>query len=55
MEQKIQKNCFISQIMAFELGVANSLNPEQDTCHWQSPCEQTLLRFYLRLGETLSK
>ena len=38
MEQKIQKMFFVSQIIAFELGVANSLNLEQDTCHRHSMC-----------------
>ena len=38
MEQKIQKKFFVFQILAFELGVANSPNVEQDTCHQQSMC-----------------
>ena len=54
MEQKIQKFFFVFQINAFELGVANSGNLEQDTCHRQSLCKQTPLRFHLTLGETLS-
>ena len=36
MEQKIEKNFFVFQILAFELGVANSRNIEQDTCHRNS-------------------
>ena len=31
MEQKIEKIFFVFQIIAFELGVANSHNPEEDT------------------------
>ena len=38
MEQKIHKNFFVFQRIAFELGVANSRNIEQDTCHRQSMC-----------------
>ena len=38
MEQKIQKKFFLFQIVAFELGVANSRNIEQDTCHRQPMC-----------------
>ena len=38
IRQKIQKKCFVFQIIAFELGVANSQNleHEQDICHRQS-------------------
>ena len=38
MEQKIQKKSFVFQIIAFELGVINSRNIEQDTCHRQPMC-----------------
>ena len=55
MEQKIEKNIFVFQIIAFELGVANSHNLEQDTCRRQSMCSETPLRFHLTLGETYSK
>ena len=55
MEQKIQKILFVFQIIAFELGVANSLNLKHDTCHGQSMCEQPPLTFHLHLGETFSK
>ena len=55
MQQKIQKKFFVFQIIAFELGVANSRNIGQDTCHRWSICQQTLLRFPLTLGEKFSK
>ena len=55
MEQKIEKKFFVFQIIAFELGVTNSHNLEQDTCRRQSMSEQTSLRFHLTLGETFSK
>ena len=38
MEQKTKKKFFVFQIIAFELGVANSHNLEQDTYHRQSIC-----------------
>ena len=38
MEQKIEKKFFVFQIIAFELGVTNSHNLEQDTCRRQSMC-----------------
>ena len=55
MEQKLEKKFFVFQIIAFELGVANSRNLEQDICHRQSMCERTGLRFHITLGETFSK
>ena len=38
MEQKSPKIFFVFQINAFELRVANSHNPEQDTSHRRSIC-----------------
>ena len=38
MKEKIQEIFFVFQILAFEFGVANSRNIEQDTCDWQSMC-----------------
>ena len=55
MEQKIEKNYFVCQIIAFELGVANSHNTEQDSCRRQSMSSQTPLRFPRTLEETFSK
>ena len=43
MELKTEKMFFVFKIIAFEQGTANSHNPEQDTCNWQSMCEQTHL------------
>ena len=36
MEQKNQKVFLVLKIIAFQSVTANSRNPEQDTCHWQS-------------------
>ena len=55
MEQKIEKKLFDFQIIAFELGVANSRNIQQDTGHRQAMCQQIHLRFHLTLRETFSK
>ena len=45
MKQKNQKRFGVLKIIAFESGTANSHNPEQDICHWQSMCYETTLRF----------
>ena len=55
MEEKIEKIFFVFQILAFELGVANSGNIEQDTCDCQPMCQQTPLRFNLTLRKIFSK
>ena len=55
MEQEIQKNFSVFYIIAFESGVTNSHNLEQDACHRQSMCQQMPLRFHLTLGETFSE
>ena len=36
MQQKIQNKIFVFQIIAFEWGLPNPRNLEQDTCHRQS-------------------
>ena len=55
MEEKIERKFFVFQIVPFELETANSCNTWQDTCHRQSMCQQTPLRFHVTLGETFSK
>ena len=55
MEQQIEKKFLVFRIIGFELRVANSRNPEQDTCHRQSMYEQGPLRFHVTLRETFSK
>ena len=52
---KNSEKIFVSQLIAFELGVADSRNIEQDICQRQSICQQTPLRFHLTLAETFSK
>ena len=55
MEQNNQKKLLVLKIIAFESGKANSQNPEQDTCQWQSMCYETHLRFKISLWEIFSK
>ena len=55
MEQKNEKKLLLLKIIAFESGKANSHNPEQDICHWQSICYETHLRFNISLREIFSK
>ena len=55
MEQKNEKKLLLLKIIAFESGKANSHNPEQDICHWQSMCYETPLRFNISLREIFSK
>ena len=55
MEQKNSKKLLVLKIIAFESGKANSHNPEQDICHWQSMCYETALRFNISLREIFSK
>ena len=55
MEQKNQKKLLVLKIIAFESGTTNSHNPEQDICHWQSMCYETLLTFNISLREIFSK
>ena len=49
------KKLLVLKIIAFESGTANSHNPEQDICHWQSMCYETPLRFNISLREIFSK
>ena len=55
MVQKIEKMILVFKITPFELRMTNSHNPEQDTCHQQSMCEQTPLRFHISLREVFTK
>ena len=55
VEQKNQKQLLVLKIIAFESGIANSHNPEQDIFLWQSMCYETHLRFNIYLREINSK
>ena len=55
MGQKNRRKLLVLKIIALESGTTNSHNPEQDTCHWQSMCYETHLRFNISLREIFSK
>ena len=55
MEQKNEKKLLVLKIIAFESGKANSHNPEQDICHWQSMCYETPLTFNISLKDIFSQ
>ena len=55
MEQKNEEKLFFLKIIAFESGKANSRNPENDNCHWQSMCYKTPLRFNISLRKIFWK
>ena len=55
MEQKNQQKLLVFKIIAFESGKANSHNPEQEICHWQSICYETPLGFNISIREIFSK
>ena len=45
MQRKNQKTSFVSEISVSELVALNWLHKEENTCHRQSVCEETGLRF----------
>ena len=45
----------VLKIIAIESGTANSYNPEQDICHWQSMCYETHVRFNISQRDIFSK
>ena len=55
MERENEQKFLDLKIIAFDSEPANSHNPEQDTCHWQSMFYETLLRFNISLREKFSK
>ena len=55
MEPKNPKHFSVLKIIAFESGTTSSLNLDKDTCHWQSMCYETSLRFNISLREIFLK
>ena len=55
MEQKNEKILLVLRIIPFESGTTNSHNPEHYSCHWQSMCNETPLRFNISLRDIFSK
>ena len=55
MKEKNQKKLLFLKKIPFQLGTANSQNPERDNCHWQTMCYEKPLRFNISLREIFSK
>ena len=55
MERENEQKFLDWKIIAFDSEPANSHNPEQDTCHWQSMFYETPLRFKVSLREIFFK
>ena len=55
MRKENQKMFLVLKIIGFESGTTNSLNVEKNTCHWQSMCYETPLRFKISLREIFLK
>ena len=51
MEQKNEKKLLLLKVIAFAWETTNFHNLEEDTCHWQSVCYETPLRFNMSLRE----
>ena len=49
MQKEIEKKFFVSEIIVSELVVLNCLYKEENTCHRQSMCQETGLRFCIAL------
>ena len=52
MKKKIQKKFFVFEIITSEFVALNCLYQEQNTCHRDSVCQETVLRFCISLTET---
>ena len=53
MKKKIQKKVFVFEVITSEFVALNCLYQEQNTCHRDSVCQETVLRFCISLTETL--
>ena len=54
MEYKIQKKFSVFEIKAFQVIAENSAYCGRNTCHRQSMCYQTTLRFMIRVKQSFS-
>ena len=55
MQRKYPKEFSVLKILAFESGTNDSFNSVKDTCHWESMCYETPLRFNIPLREIFFK
>ena len=54
-EKQNEEKFFVFKVIAFESLETDSHNPKEDTCHWQSMCYETPLKFNTELREIFSK
>ena len=54
MEQKIEKKSSVFEIKAYEIVAENSAYSGRNTCHPQSMCWQTVLRFMIKVKQSFS-
>ena len=55
MALRNQEKLLVLTLIAFEWRTANSHNPDQDICHWQSMCYKTDLRLNISVREIFSE
>ena len=54
MHRKLENKSFLFKIIVSKLNDLICLYEEENTCHRKSMCQQTVLKFYIALKETLS-
>ena len=54
MERTIKKKSWVFEIKTFEIVAENSAYCDRNTCHRQSMCQQTFLRFMIRVKNSFS-
>ena len=54
-EKQNEEKFFVFKVIAFESVETDSHSPKEDTCHWQSMCYETPLKFNTELREIFSK
>ena len=54
MQRKINKKPFVFEIIVSGLLALNCLYKEENTCHRQSMCTETVLRVFIALTETFA-
>ena len=55
MHKKIKKKFFVFEIIASELIALNCFYSEENTCHRESVCYQTVLRFSISVTKSFCK
>ena len=55
MKKKISTKFFVFEIIPSEFVALNCLYQEENTCHRNAACQETVLRFCISLTETFCK